>query len=170
MAKSDNLGLEILDSDANPNLDNWVHSQNGNGEGENKSNAQLIDEFAGNFVGGSAGQVFVKSSDKNYEGEWKNIDNGGKVVIDAAGVVTQAIQPDKFYLFTGTLTSLIITLASEVEGRENEFKGQFATGSSAPTVSFPETVSWVGGAFPTIEANKTYQFSILGGIGVIVGV
>lgn len=167
MAKSANLGLELTEDD--PLFSDWHESINGNGDDDNKSNAQLVDEFAGKFTGGSAGQVFVKSAAANFSGEWKNIDNGGKVVIATSGDVSKTILPDTFYSFTGELTSLEITLGDEIDGRENEYKGQFVTGSAVPTVSFPSTVSWVGGSFPVIEENKTYQFSILSGIGIIVG-
>lgn len=97
------------------------------------------------------------------------VDNGSEITIDAAGIVSQELSPDVFYNFTGALTSLTITLGTAVAGRENEYKGQFISGATAPTVTFPLNIAWIGGAF-TIEASKTYQFSILNGIGVIVGV
>lgn len=168
MAKSTYLNLELTED--NPYVSDWANTINGVGEDENKSNAQLVDEFAGKFAGGTAGQVFVKSQSNNFAGEWKDIDNGGKVAVPASGAVEQEILPDKFYDFTGSITSLTITLGSAIDGRENEYKGQFTTGATAPTVSFPASVSWIGGAFPTMQANKRYQFSILNGIGVIVGV
>lgn len=97
------------------------------------------------------------------------VDNGSKIVLDVTGDVLQELSPDVFYQFTGVLTSLNITLGEAVAGRENEYKGQFLTSSTPPLVTFPADIVWVGG-FHSIEANKYYQFSILNGIGVLVGV
>lgn len=97
------------------------------------------------------------------------VDNGGKIVLDVTGDVSQELLPDVFYHFTGALTSLNITLGEAVGGRENEYKGQFLTGSTPPLVTFPADIVWIGG-FLSIEANKNYQFSILNDIGVLVGV
>lgn len=167
MAKSTFLNLELTED--NPFFEDWCNTINGNKDGGDKSNAQLVDEFAGKFAGGSVGQVFVKSLDENFSGEWKDIDNSGRITVPTNGEVSQMILPDKFYDFTGNITSLAVTLGTPVDGRENEYKGQFITGTTAPNVVFPASVKWVGG-FPIIEANKTYQFSILSGLGVIVGV
>lgn len=167
MAKSTYLNLELTNDD--PYTTEWCGNINGVGEGENKSNAQLVDEFAGKFAGGSAGKVFVKSSNNNFEGEWRDIDNASKITISTDGEVSALLSPDKFYDFTGDLTSLSVALNTAVVARENEYKGQFATGATVPTVTFPENIVWVGG-FPMVEANKKYQFSILNSIGVIVGV
>lgn len=46
MPKTTNLGLELTD-DNSTKFKNWREAINGVGEGENKSNMQLIDEFAG---------------------------------------------------------------------------------------------------------------------------
>ena len=99
-----------------------------------------------------------------------SVDTGKAVEIDGDGTISQELSPDVFYNFTGDLTSLTLTFAEQSEGRANEYKGQFTTGVSIPTVSFPNGVSWVGGEFPELEAEKTYQFSVLNNVGVIVGV
>jgi hypothetical protein len=196
MAKSTYLNLELTDTNT-PLFRDYRKALNGVGEGANQSNAQLVDGFAGKFAGGSSGQYLKKSGANNFVMEWETpdsaptedsqkllesgaaftaianakaaVDTGSRVVVATNGAVSQELAPDKFYSFTGTLTSLTLTLGSEVSGRENEYKGQFSTGGTAPTVTFPNGVSWVGGT-PTIEANKTYQFSILDNIGVLVGV
>jgi len=46
MLKTTNLGLELTDDDSTE-FKNWREKINGSGSGENKSNMQLIDEFAG---------------------------------------------------------------------------------------------------------------------------
>ena len=46
MPKTTNLGLELTTDDS-VKFKNWREAINGVGEGENKSNMQIIDEFAG---------------------------------------------------------------------------------------------------------------------------
>lgn len=191
MPKTTHLNLELTNDNQTTFLE-YREMLNGVGEGENKSNAQLVDDFAGKFAGGTSGQYLGKSGDGNFALEWKTpdsiptkdseellqsggaydaiqaADTGSRIVVSDSGAVAKTLKPDKFYSFIGELTSLTITLETAAEGRENEYKGQFLTGSTAPTVTFPEGISWVGGE-PSIKANKKYQFSILDNIGVIVG-
>ena len=141
MSKSTYLGLELTDDDTTL-FKNWREAINSS---DSTSNAQIIDTWA------------------------SNSDNTRMVTVSDNGAVSQALSPNVFYDFTGTLTSLTITLSSTINGRECEYKGQFLSGSTAPTVTFPNGITWVD-EFPTIEANKTYQFSILNNIGIIVGV
>lgn len=66
----------------------------------------------------------------------------------------------------GTLTgSKTIALPSS-RTAVDEFMLQFTTGSTAPTITWPSGVTWLGGA-PTINASKTYQVSIMNNLGVI---
>ena len=141
MPKSSYLGLELTDSSSTLFQD-WREAINSS---DPTSNAQIIDTWA------------------------SNSDNTNMVTVSDNGAVTQALSPNVFYNFTGTLTSLTITLSSAIANRECEYKGQFLSSSTAPTVTFPNGIIWVD-SFPTIETNKAYQFSILNNIGVIVGV
>lgn len=99
-----------------------------------------------------------------------SVDVGGSVDVPNDGVVNKQLDPNVFYNFTGNITALNITFSQGESGRENEYKGQFVTGVTVPAVSFPVGVSWVGDEFPELEAQKTYQFSVLNNVGVIVGV
>lgn len=76
------------------------------------------------------------------------------------------LSPNTYYKW-GEMSALTITLGAEIDGRVNEFCGEFVSGATATTFSVPESVSWPNGL--TVDANKTYQFSIVNGIGVIVG-
>lgn len=76
------------------------------------------------------------------------------------------LSPNTYYKW-GEMSALTITLGAEIDGRVNEFCGEFVSGATATTFSVPGSVSWPNGL--TVEANKTYQFSIMNGIGVIVG-
>lgn len=191
MAKTENLGLELTE-DSNILFQKWREAVNGNGEGEGKSNAQLIDEFAGKFLGGEEEAYLAKSSKDKFAMKWETpdttptkdskkllssgaahtaisaADTGKRIDIATSGAVSQRIEPDKFYSFTGNLSALNISFSDAVEGRENEYKGQFLTRATAPTVEFPQSVVWLGG-MPIIEPNKKYQFSVLDNVGIIVG-
>lgn len=122
------------------------------------------------FTVGKDGTRSNVSTDAVTVGFLNGVDNGSVVEVDTNGSFNQELAPDKFYLFTGELVTVFISFGSAVSGRENEYKGQFTVGSTTPVISFPNTISWVGGSFPTLETNKTYQFSVLNDIGVIVGV
>lgn len=68
----------------------------------------------------------------------------------------------------GTVTNLTLTLGSGATGVANYYMFQFTSGSTATTLSIPATVKWSGGEL-NIEANKTYQVSILNNCAVIGG-
>ena len=100
----------------------------------------------------------VKGADgKNYSVE----------VVEST-TTTQEIQPNKFYKF-GEVTELNLTLSEITDTTQlNEFMFEFVSGSTATTLTLPSTVKWL--ETPTIEANKTYQCSIVDNIGILVGV
>ena len=91
-----------------------------------------------------------------------------KVISGGSGTVTKRLSPNTYYEF-GECTKLTITLAAEISGILNEYMFEFVSGSTATTLSLPASVSWMGGKAPTIEANKTYQCSIVNNIAVIGG-
>jgi hypothetical protein len=64
MAKTTNLGLELT-TDATTPFENWRKAQNGQGDGttsDPKSNAQIIDEFAGAIYGVSGTTSLVAAN------------------------------------------------------------------------------------------------------------
>lgn len=77
------------------------------------------------------------------------------------------IQPNVFNVW-GEVATLDITLGEEQEGIVNEFLFQFTSGETPTTLILPDTIKWVNDA-PEIEANMTYQCSIINNIGVICG-
>lgn len=80
---------------------------------------------------------------------------------------TVELLPNKFYRF-GEAESLNLTLATPTdETITNEYMFEFASGAAATELILPDTIKWV--SEPNVEANKTYQCSILNGLGVIVG-
>lgn len=90
------------------------------------------------------------------------------VEIVESTLTTQEIEPNKFYKF-GEVTELNLTLAEITDNTQlNEFTFEFISGSTATTLTLPNTVKWI--ETPTIEANKIYQCSIVDNIGVLLGV
>lgn len=121
-----------------------------------KNGLKQFDVFNG--VNGQDGQNGVDGKDgKNYSVE---------IVEDVS--TTLEIQPNKFYKF-GELSELNLTLAEITNNTQlNEFMFEFVSGATATTLTLPSSVKWL--ETPTIEANKTYQCSIVNNIGILVGV
>ena len=88
--------------------------------------------------------------------------------IDEVSTTSPAtLEPNVFYNF-GEATTVNVTLAPEIEDKYSEYMFEFKSGATATVLTVPDTVKWV--TEPNIEANKTYQVSILNNIGLIVGV
>jgi hypothetical protein len=77
---------------------------------------------------------------------------------------TVAIAPNVLNLW-GEVASLDITLAEGTAGVVNEYMFQFTSGATATTLVLPADIKWVSA--PNIQANKTYQVSIINNLGVI---
>lgn len=86
-----------------------------------------------------------------------------EVTVSDAGAVTQAVDANTIYHFTGALTSLTITFNATSGLAQYHF--DFDSGSTAPTVTI-SGVTWQGGSF-TPSANKHYEVDILNGYGVV---
>lgn len=78
------------------------------------------------------------------------------------------IEPNQFYVW-GEVASLDLSFAKEIADVANEYTFQFTSGTTPTSLTLPDTIQWVNGA-PSIEANKTYQVSIVNNIGLIVSV
>lgn len=89
-----------------------------------------------------------------------------EVVSVEGATPTQEIQPNKLYKF-GECASLTVTLAAEIPDIYNEYMFEFISGATPTTLNLPQTVKWMG--TPTVEANKTYQVSIVNNLAVIGG-
>lgn len=86
-----------------------------------------------------------------------------------SGVTSATLQPNTFTDF-GEVASLAITLgsvASDASLEERMFGFQFTSGTTATTLTLPDTVSFPED--PTIEAGYTYQITILNNLALIVG-
>ena len=65
----------------------------------------------------------------------------------------------------GEVASLNLSFAEGGEGVVNEYMVQFASGATATTLVLPDTIQWM--AAPNVQANKTYQLSVVNNLGII---
>ena len=79
---------------------------------------------------------------------------------------TVELSNTKMYIL-GEQSSVTITLPSGAESNGREYLCQFTASASGCTLSVPDTITWLGGEIPTINAGKTYQLSILNNLAVI---
>lgn len=80
---------------------------------------------------------------------------------------TFALTPNTFHIWD-EVASLTLTLGDETAGVANEFLFQFNSGSTATTLTLPDTLKWANDSAPTIEVNKIYQISILKGLASVL--
>lgn len=141
-------------------LQNILGANNVLGEPQSRIEAllmQILEQGGGGAVNSVNGQTGAVVLDAEDVGAAPAIT---EVTVSDAGAVSQACADNTIYTFTGALTSLTLTQASGAR----EYLVIFATGSTAPTVTFPSGV-----AFPdtlTIEANKRYEVSVRDGYAV----
>lgn len=81
------------------------------------------------------------------------------------------INPNVWYRFGSTDSPVTSISIYQLQGVDDsvaeEFVIEFWTGATAPSpVIFPSDVEWPDGSEPTWEANKHYQVSIVGNIGL----
>ena len=112
-------------------------------------------------------KIQITDGDNALSEKIKEIDTVEKTTITDSGEVSKSLEPNVFYNFTGNLTKLTISLEAGSSSKAYEYKGQFKSGATAPTVTFPSYVKMIGSS---IEPNKTYQFSIVNSIGVVIGI
>ena len=118
------------------------------------------------LISGLSDRMDEMSGTGETEGE------GGAQVAQGYPVVSMTassaeLTPNTYYRW-GEIAALTVTLAESADtGVTNEYCFEFVSGETAAVLSVPDTVKWV--KEPNVEAGKTYQVSILNGIGVICG-
>lgn len=92
----------------------------------------------------------------------------GIPVLNHTVLVLENMKPNVFNVW-GEVASLRITFDTTVDNtKANEYLFQFRSGATATNLSLPTGINWVTPL--VIEANKTYQVSVLNNIGYIGGV
>lgn len=79
-------------------------------------------------------------------------------------------QPNTLYVVDMDDEEYSINIAEGSEGVADEYHIIMTTGETAPTITWQEGLTWVGGSAPTIAANKTYEVSICENIAIAVEV
>lgn len=115
---------------------------------------QLLDQVANGNVGGGGGS-------SSGSGAYAEVSHG-------TSDTTFTLTPNTFHVWDEVAT-LDLSFGAETSGVANEYLFQFTSGATATTLTIPDMVEWVNGAL-TIEADKTYQISIVNNIGLIIGV
>ena len=87
-----------------------------------------------------------------------------EVTISSSGAVTQALDPEKIYHFTGALTSLTITLNVATSGQLAQYHFDFESGSTALTLTLPNTIN-MPLSF-SVTSNHHYEIDIFGTYGI----
>jgi hypothetical protein len=78
---------------------------------------------------------------------------------------TFVLTPNTFHVWD-EVSTLTLTLGTEITGVANEFLFQFTSGSEATSLTLPDDVKWSEEL--TIEPNMIYQVSILNGLAAVM--
>ena len=89
-----------------------------------------------------------------------------EVTVADDGDVTQELLANTIYHFTGALTSLTVTLGAVTTGVTAIYHFDFNCGSTAPTVTLPNTVILPDAN--SFDASKHYEVDILNNYGAVI--
>ena len=78
--------------------------------------------------------------------------------------INTSIYPNRYNKF-GEVTSLTLSFSELDDNGINEFLFEFTSGATATTLILPSTIKWM--SEPDIQANKTYQVSVVSNLGII---
>lgn len=85
------------------------------------------------------------------------------IVTETEGNASYSIAPNRLTRL-GTLASAVtlsLDTSKEESGVTNVYDIVFTTPADAPSITWPEGISWVGGSAPAIAGGKTYEVSIM---------
>lgn len=83
------------------------------------------------------------------------------------GDTTFTLTPNTFHVWD-EVTSLTLNFGNETSGVANEYLFQFTSGSTATSLTLPDSIKWANDNVPTIGANMIYQVSILHGLASVL--
>lgn len=102
-------------------------------------------------------------SDPIYMADKPSIALKTAIVTETEGLASYAISPNVLTKL-GTLASsvtLSLDTSKEEAGVSNVYDIIFSTPTAAPSITWPEGISWIGGSAPAIAGGKTYEVSIM---------
>jgi hypothetical protein len=112
---------------------------------------------------------FATMSSINTKADKHIVENISNTVYENSGLCE--IQPNKYYiveqLSDKTITSFDIILISPADTSiVNEYFIQFTTSSNGCSLIVPSSIKWMNGEIPVLEANSTYQLSIINNLAI----
>ena len=107
-------------------------------------------------------------SDPVYMADKPSIALKTAIVTETEGLASYTISPNVLTKL-GTLASsvtLSLDTSKEEGGVTNIYDIIFITPTNAPSITWPEGISWIGGSAPTIAGGKTYEVSIMNNLAI----
>lgn len=128
-----------------------------------------IDDLATIRTNANKGATALQSeSDPVYMADKPSIALKTVIVMETEGNASYAISPNVLTKL-GTLASsvtLSLDTSKEESGVTNIYDIIFITPTNAPSITWPEGISWIGGSAPTIAGEKTYEVSIMNNLAI----
>ena len=102
-------------------------------------------------------------SDPIYMADKSSIALKTAIVTETEGSASYVISPNVLTKLNTLASSVTLSLdtSKEESGVTNVYDIIFITPAAAPSITWPEGISWVGGSAPTIAGGKTYEVSIM---------
>lgn len=124
-------------------------------------------------ISGKQDKLISGTNIKTINGE--SVLGSGDITISSAypevnhgtGDTTFTLTPNTFHVWD-EVTSLTLNFGNETSGVANEYLFQFTSGSTATSLTLPNSIKWVNGSAPTIAKNMIYQVSILKGLASVL--
>lgn len=106
------------------------------------------------------GESVIGSGDITISSAYPEVNHG-------TGDTTFTLTPNTFHVWD-KVTSLTLNFGNETSGVANEYLFQFTSGSTATSLTLPDSIKWANDNVPTIGANMIYQISILRGLASVL--
>lgn len=124
-------------------------------------------------ISGKQDKLISGTNIKTINGE--SVIGSGDITINSAypevnhgtGDTTFTLTPNTFHVWD-EVTSLTLNFGNETSGVANEYLFQFTSGSTATSLTLPNSIKWANGSAPTIAKNMIYQVSILKGLASVL--
>ena len=124
-------------------------------------------------ISGKQDKLISGTNIKTINGE--SVLGSGDITINSAypevnhgtGDTTFTLTPNTFHVWD-RVPSLTLNFGNETSGVANEYLFQFTSGSTATSLTLPNSIKWANDNVPTIEANMIYQVSVLRGLASVL--
>lgn len=90
------------------------------------------------------------------------------IITETEGLSSYTIRPNVLTKLGTLASSVTLSLNTTSTGTNivNIYDFIFTTSTTAPNITWPGGISWVGDTAPTINANKTYEVSIMNNLAI----